>query len=168
VEPLIHFMIPFAALTLYGLDLRKALPLSLLALLPDFDALFFVHRSFSHSIIVVVGFMAPILVLAYRFRPRLYSYAVMALLVLASHLVLDVFAGYTPILWPLYGYSIWIQAGLTVHMGSSPSLALRVELPTKPTTFQPFRGLDAPLFTGEGLILSIMLLIPVLLKAHCK
>lgn len=64
----------------------------------------------------------------------------------ASHLVLDIFAGYTPILWPLYGYL------------SSPSLTPSAQLLTKPITFQPFQSLDAPVFTGEGIILSAVLL----------
>jgi len=35
----------------------------------------------------------------------------------------------------------------------------------KPIIFQPFQSLDAPLFTGEGLILSAVLLMPVFFKA---
>ena len=34
----------------------------------------------------------------------------------------------------------------------------------EPTSFQAFQSLDAPLFTGEGLILSVVLLFPVLLR----
>ena len=70
----------------------------------------------------------------------------------------------TPILWPLYGYSVWIKTELVAHIGSSPSLLPSVQLLMKPTTFQPFQSLDAPLFTGEGLILSVVLLLPVLFK----
>jgi membrane-bound metal-dependent hydrolase YbcI (DUF457 family) len=60
LELIIHFTIPFIALTLLGLDVKRALPLSLLALLPDLDALFLVHRSLSHSLVVVFAFAAPI------------------------------------------------------------------------------------------------------------
>jgi len=44
VEPLIHFVVPIVALMFVGLEFRKALPISLLALLPDLDALFLVHE----------------------------------------------------------------------------------------------------------------------------
>jgi membrane-bound metal-dependent hydrolase YbcI (DUF457 family) len=165
VEPLIHFVVPFVALMFGGLEFRRALPISLLALLPDLDALFLIHRSLSHSIIVVLSVMVPFLLLTYRFKPRLYGYVLFALMAVASHLALDVFAGYMPILWPFYGYSVWVQADLFAHIGSSPSLSSSVKLLTEPVTFQPFQSLDAPLFTGEGLILSAILLMPVLLKA---
>ena len=42
---------------------------------------------------------------------------------------------------------------------------LSVKLITEPITFQPLSSLDAPLFTGESLILSAVLLVPALLKA---
>ena len=165
MEPLIHFIVPFIALTLVGVEFRKALPISLLAVLPDLDALFLVHRSLSHSVVVVLSVMVPFVLLTYKFKPRFYSYGFLALMSVASHLVLDLFAGYTPILWPLYGYSVWIQAGLVAHVGSSPSLALSAQLLTEPITFQTFQSLDAPLFTGEGLILAAVLLMPVFFKA---
>lgn len=165
MEPLVHLVIPFAALLLMGIEAKKALPISLFALTSDFDALFLVHRSFSHSILVVLIVAAPFLLLIHWFKPKLQRYALLALMVAASHLILDVFGGYTPILWPLYGNSVWIQAELVTHVGSSPSLAPTTQLLTKPTTFQQFQSLDAPLFTGDGLILSVVLLAPILFKA---
>jgi len=165
VEPIIHFVVPFIALTLVGVEFKEALPTSLLAILPDLDALFVVHRSLSHSIVVVLGVMMPLLLLTYKFKPRLHGYAFLALLAVASHLVLDLFAGYTPLLWPLYGHFVWIHAELMAHIGGSASLSPSVKLLTKPITFQPFQSLDAPLFTGEGLILSAVLLTPLFFKA---
>jgi len=165
VEPLIHFVVPFTALMLVGVEAGKALPISLLAVLPDLDALFLVHRSPSHSLVVVLSVMVPLLLLTYRFKPRFHGYAFLALLAVVSHLILDLFAGYTPILWPLYGYSVWIQTELVAHVGGSASLTPTVKLLTEPVTFQPFQSLDAPLFTGEGVILSVVLLMPVFFKA---
>jgi len=166
MEPLVHFIVPFTALLLVGVGFRKALLISFLAVLPDFDALFLVHRSLSHSIVLMLIVVAPFLFLTYKFKPKLQGYTLLALMAAASHSLLDVFGGYTPILWPLYGYSIWIRAELFAHFGSSPTLISSVQLLTKPITFQPFQSLDAPLFTGEGLILSAVLLTPVLLKSR--
>jgi len=165
VEPLVHFVVPLAALLLFGVELKKALSVSLFALLPDVDALFLVHRSLSHSIVVMLIVVAPFLVLIYKFKPRLQVYGLLGLLATVSHSVLDVFNGFTPILWPLYNYSVWIQAGLGVHIGSSPSVMSSARLLFEPVRFESFQGLDAPLFTGEGLILSLVLLSPVLLRA---
>ncbi len=166
MEPLVHFLVPFTALLLVGVGFKKALPVSLLAVLPDFDALFLVHRSVSHSIVLMLIGIAPFLFLAYKFKPRVQSYALLALMAAATHPILDVFGGYTPIFWPLYGYSVWIRAELFAHVGSSLSLISSAQLLTRPVTVQPFQSLDAPLFTGEGLILSAVLLLPVLLKSR--
>jgi len=157
--------VPFAALLLMDVKAKRALPISLVALLPDLDALFLVHRSISHSILVVLIVIAPFLLLTHKLKPRPRSYALLALMAAASHLVLDLFAGYTPILWPLYGYSVWIKTELVVHFGSSPSFVPSARLLMKPTTFQQFQSLDAPLITGEGFIILAVLLMPVLLKA---
>jgi hypothetical protein len=109
--------------------------------------------------------MAPLILLVCKFKPKFQGYALFGLFAVASHIFLDVFAGYTPVLWPLYGYSVWIKADFIVHIGSSSKLAITAQLLTEPINFQPFQSLDAPLFTGEGLILSAVLLMPVFLKA---
>jgi hypothetical protein len=165
MEPIIHFVVPFVALTLVGFDFKRALPPSLLALLPDLDALLLIHRSLSHSLVVVFAFTAPFALIAYRLKPRLLSYVFLASLSVASHLILDLFAGYTPILWPLSSRSFWIKTELGVHIGGSMSIMPTVDLLTKPTAFQHLQSLDAPLFTGEGLIISASLLAPIMVKA---
>jgi hypothetical protein len=78
MEPLIHFIVPFIVLTLVGVDVKKAFPISLLALLPDFDAFFLVHRSLSHSIMVVLAVAVPIALLTYKLKPRLLNYVILA------------------------------------------------------------------------------------------
>jgi len=149
---------------LAGVKFQKASAISLFALLPDLDALFFVHRSLSHSALIMSIVIAPFLLLTYKFKPSFRSYAWLVLMVIISHPILDVFTGYTPILWPLYSHSVWIKTELVAQIGSSLSLTSRVKLLTKPTTFQTFQGLDAPLFTGGTLVASVVLLSPVLLK----
>ena len=164
MEPIIHFIIPFIALTLAGVDVKRALPISLLALLPDLDALLLIHRSLSHSIIIMLAAAAPIALLTYKLKPQLLNYAILASLALASHPALDLFTGYTPILWPLSSHSLWIKTELSVHIGSSMHIIPTLKLLTRPTTFQPLQSLDAPLLTGEGLITSLLLSTPLLLK----
>ncbi len=164
MELLVHFIVPLVALTIFGLELKKALPIALLAVVPDLDAFFYVHRSPSHSIVVALIAMAPFVLWTYRFKPKLLRYALLAFLALASHPILDVFGGYTPILWPLFGYSLWVQVQLGAYIGSSAGLLPSARLLMKPTTFEPFRTLDAPVFTGGGLVLSVVLLLPVLLR----
>ncbi|MEM2129077.1 MAG: metal-dependent hydrolase [Candidatus Bathyarchaeia archaeon] len=168
MEPVIHFAVPFFALKLAGVELKRALPISLLALLPDLDALFLVHRSVSHSLIVVLTSAAPFLLLAYRLRRGLLSTTLLGLFSVSSHLVLDLFNGYTPILWPLYGYAVWVKAGLTAYIGSSLNLQSSIQILTGPIEFHPFHSLDAPIFTGESLVVSAILVVSLLIKGFMK
>lgn len=163
MEPLLHLTIPFVLLVICGTGIRKALPISVIALIPDLDAFFHVHRSISHSILIPLIATGPMLHLCHKAENR--DLLALALLALASHSVLDLFTGYTPIFWPLYSYSVWLQVGLEAHIGSSPSFSLSGRMLMEPTSFQTFQSLDAPLFTGAGLIVSVMLLAPLLFKA---
>lgn len=166
MEPLIHFIVPFVALMLYGVEGRKALPISLLALLPDMDVFFHVHRSLSHSLVVLLLMGLPLLLLAYRLK--VFHICLLGMLVTASHTAMDVFAGFTPILWPLYGNSIWIQAELRGHMASFPSVMPALKLVMRPTRFTVFQSLDASIITGEGLIISMMLLLPIIARTFSE
>lgn len=165
LEPLIHFILPFVALTLSGVGWKRSLLFSFFALLPDLDIFILVHRSISHSLLVISGAALPLLFLSRRFRPGLQRYVLLAFLCTVSHLVLDVFAGYTPILWPLYMQLVWVKVEFSVHMSSLLSVSLNAGVVTKPTTFPQLQYIDAPLFTGEGLMVSAVLLAPILYRA---
>lgn len=166
VEPLIHFTIPLVALSLSGVKPRKALLASFVAMLPDIDALFLIHRWLSHSLIVVLALIAPVFVLARRSDIR--ACVILALAGLLSHLTLDLFTGYTPLFWPLYNESIWVLTSVMAHISSSPRLRLNARLATTPTEFKRLGGLDAPLFTGSGLIVSAILISPIGVRLICR
>ncbi|MFW6117226.1 MAG: metal-dependent hydrolase [Thermoproteota archaeon] len=164
MEPLIHVVVPLVVLTVWGVEFKKALPLSLLALLPDLDALFLVHRSFSHSLVVLAGVALPLWWWSYRFKPRFSRWVGLASLSVASHLVMDLFCGHTPLLWPIYNRAVWIQTELMITLGHSYSLDGMFQVATQPVSFQPFTSLDAPLITGQGLVLAGILLAPLAVK----
>ena len=63
VEPLLHVAVPFASLRALSVDRRKAAFASVVALTPDLDIFFHVHRSQSHSIIVLAAVVLPLLIL---------------------------------------------------------------------------------------------------------
>ena len=163
MEPLVHFTVPFVALTLMGVSPRKAIPLALLALLPDLDALLLVHRSVSHSLVVMAAVMVPIMVVAYRAGLRLRTWA-LAFFSLASHSFLDLFSGSTPILWPLYDRAVDVQAELITHIGGSISFDASFKVWTEPISFSVGPSLDAPIFTGGGLVVSAVLISAVFFK----
>ena len=161
MEPLIHFGLVFAALFVFGIGPKIALLASLFTLAPDLDILFGIHPWFSHSlvILIVVGLL---LVFLLR-RTRLRNFAPLALFAVLLHPVFDAFCGYTPIFWPVLGESVWINLGISMSYGSSLGIGHNVEVLTRPTTFEHFSSFDAPLLTGAGVIIFVMLVIPVLL-----
>ena len=143
MEPLIHFMIPFILLMFVGIEIKKAWAISLLALIPDLDALFHIHRSISHSIIIPIIVAVPLLLLCHKNRILIF----LALFAVVSDSFLDLFVGYTPILWPLYNYLIWIHVRVMAHIGSSLSFSLSSQILTKPISFETFQYLDVPILT---------------------
>ncbi|KXB02041.1 hypothetical protein AKJ44_01495 [candidate division MSBL1 archaeon SCGC-AAA261F17] len=164
MEPLIHFAIPFAILTMLGIRPKVAIPVSLLALVPDMDVFFGIHKWFLHSIIILIPLGIGLSIVFLLRRTGLRNYAPLGLLAMLSHPVLDVFWNYTPILWPVYGESIWINLGINLQAGSSLGIGHNVGVLTQPTSFEAFTTLDAPLVTGAGLIIFVLLVIlPVLL-----
>jgi len=77
--------------------------------------------------------------------------------------LLDLFAGYTPVLWPLYDQAVRLTIYSMIRFGSSPAMRLSAQILTEPVKFEP-RVLDASLLTGEGLVISVVLVAPVLLR----
>ena len=158
-EPLLHFVIPFSAFTMSGIPPRRAAFASIFAVLPDLDVLVHVHRSVTHSALVLAVVIVPVILLTWRTKYR--AYALLAGAGLASHLVMDLFSlGYTPILWPIYEEGVRFHVYLATHIDGS--LGFHAEILTRPATFE-FRGIEAPALTGEGLIVAILLLAPALL-----
>jgi len=164
VEPLLHLTVPFAALKAARLDWRTALFTSIVALIPDLDVLFHVHRSLTHSILILALITLPILALTHRNR-TLRNLTLLGIIGVLSHLALDLFSDYTPLLWPLLNESFWVSTNLDVQLKSFPTLITSVKLLIKPTTFPTFQSLQAPLVTSTGVGISLLLLAPTLTEA---
>jgi len=160
---LLHFAVPFASLRALGLDLRKVLFASLVALTPDIDVLFQVHRSQSHSFVLLALVTLPLLALTWN-RKSLRSLVLLGAFGVSVHLVLDLFQSSTPVLWPLLNESIWIPVTLHLHMGSAVAVTGPATVHVEPTAIEHFTSFDAPVLTGEGLVLSTVLLAPTLVQ----
>ena len=163
VEPLLHFVVPFVSFKAFGVDLRKAFLASLVALTPDADVLFHIHRSQSHSVIVLAVILVPLLVVT-RNRKGARTIILLCGLGVLSHLVMDLFQAPTPLLWPLLNDSLMVSGGLNIQIGSVPTLAATGGVATGQSTIGYFSTLDAPLVTAEGVGISIVLLTPVIVS----
>ena len=164
VEALLHFAVPFASLRAMGLDWRRAILVSVIALTPDLDVLFLVHRSPSHSAVVLILVIVGLLFLSFLVptgkRSAVRSVIMLGAVGLVTHLVLDIFGTYTPILWPLLNDSYWLSTDFQLHIGSLPSITGSLKLLSEPTVFPSFDSFEAPVLTNEGLSVSLVLLVP--------
>lgn len=164
MEPSLHFAIPFFVFSFLGLSLPYCLVLSFLSLLPDFDVFFNVHRSTTHSFLVYL----PILffaLLIYPFNIQVSLLLIAAYFSFSSHVLLDTLGGYTLALWPIVKDEISILVKFNIKFGSSFSLIPKVNLIRKKKHIKNyFKEFEVQFATGEGLLISIILLITSLLK----
>jgi membrane-bound metal-dependent hydrolase YbcI (DUF457 family) len=163
VEPLLHFVVPFVSFKAFGVDLRKAALASLAALTPDADVLFHIHRSQSHSIIVLGVILVPLLVVT-RNRKGARTLVLLCGLGVLSHLVMDLFQSPTPLLWPLLNESLIVAGGLNIRIGSVSTVTATGGLVTGQSAIGYFSSFDAPLVTTEGVGISIVLITPMIVS----
>jgi len=142
---------------------KWALVFGLIGLLPDIDVLLRIHRWLTHSLVVVVLVATPLLVLInLHWRDKL-GLALLALLIVTLHLVMDVFTGSTPILWPLID-SVWVKVtvnGATSSTGVTiiPSLAVITSRPD----FTQREIIEGPIITELGAILVVVAVVILVL-----
>lgn len=140
---------------------------SLIALLPDIDALLFrVHRSTTHSLVVVLAACGISLLTIRSLRPRLLGFGLLATFALVSHLLLDLFTTYTPIFWPLVGHSLFVNVDGGVHISGGLNLDVGLNVSARTTEFARFESLNATIFTSEGFVIALMLIGPVFVNVY--
>lgn len=135
---------------------RVALILAFVGLLPDIDALLMVHRWVTHSLILAlfVGVLA--FLVSLRFSGLASRYVLAALLLYATHIVMDVFTAPTPALWPLVDSSLMVKVnvnGLISHDGLGVIPALSIE--SLPSDFTRRYFIEGPIISAHGIILFL-------------
>ena len=163
-EPLIHFIVPFSVLVMCGIGIKKSFFFASLALLPDLDVLFHVHRSFSHSIFFILLFCAPAIIITAAKHSRWTHDAIIATLVILSHPFMDLFTYFTPIFWPLYNNSIYIIAEMTTNMNNVSQLHLLFDIRLEPVVFYHTISMAAPIFTSQGVAATLVILFGLVLR----
>jgi dolichol-phosphate mannosyltransferase len=156
-ELLLHFAIPFALIAPV-LGIKRALLAGFVAILPDIDALMYVHRSLTHSIPLLM--IPAILSLVTSWKVGKGSRTMSACsLSLLSHPILDLFQSPTPILYPLsqHSYHLSVKMNTLISEKIVPEVSVRVNFET--TNFSKFQTFDAPIFTDVGFIISLMLVV---------
>ena len=164
-EPLLHFIIPFVVLTAFGFTLKKSVLLSSIAILPDFDVLFHIHRSITHSIVFLILICIPIVVFVKLKYPNYFHDSIVGSLVLLSHPILDVFHTYTPILYPLYNKSIHIVCELVTDMNNISDLRFFFDIKIGQEGFGVISSsVDGIVFSSLGIGISLVILVGIVAK----
>ena len=162
---LLHFAVPFAAFSYFRRP-KEAFLLSLVALLPDVDVVLGVHRSWTHSAVVLLALSGATLLLIKALKPELLHLGLLAALALLSHLVLDIFTTHTPILWPLIPQSLFLSFDGRVIIGEGVQAYALIRVHAKPASFTRFDHLDAPICTSESFAVACILVGSALLSRH--
>ena len=163
-----HFILPFVALLLLGLDEKKAFLMGLLGIVPDLDVLFLYHRTLSHSVVVIGLFCLPFILYCWRVRPHRLGDSWLCFLVLASNPLLDVFFGFTPVLWPLYPYAVSLRMGLNIHIGKESTLSPFLDFDRIHADFNQRLFIEGSLFTNESVIITLIFMMPIVYRRLAK
>jgi len=143
--------------------LKKSLLLGLVGLLPDIDILLHVHRWVTHSFILAIAVATPLLTLTYKYR-RSFEAAALAATIYLLHLVLDLFTGPTPILYPLAD-SLYIKLEVNgQYSDTGIALTPRATVETWKPDFTPQPAVEGPIASQAGIILAIVTTLALVLN----
>jgi membrane-bound metal-dependent hydrolase YbcI (DUF457 family) len=149
-------------------DTRIALLVGLVGLIPDVDALLRIHRWVAHSLVLVALFATPLIILVYWRGRKYFGLALATLLVYTLHLMLDVFTGPTPVLYPLAG-SIWVKIqvnGVSTATGIAVNPSITVA--TVKPDFTQMEIVEGPLVTETGSVIVVVTAVILLLEYFIK
>lgn len=130
MDPFMHLLLPLLVLLALRVDARRAILFAPLAVLPDFDALFGLHRALGHSFIPIL--VVPLAVVAYtHFRKNeWYAASLVALFYLTSHVVLDL--GGVAFLWPFVTDQFYFEPTVSFAVSDGLDLAFSIEYGMRP------------------------------------
>lgn len=168
-EPLLHFLIPFIGLILCGIDIKKSALIASLAIIPDLDVLFHVHRSITHSIVVIAIVFIPIISIMIIKNSKYLSNTIISMIVLFTHPFLDMFNSFSPILYPLYKNSIHIECMSLINLENLSQLRFIFNIKTLDISiFTRTMDYDTAIFTGMGLAITLIFAISLIISYRSK
>ncbi|MEM2349514.1 MAG: metal-dependent hydrolase [Acidilobaceae archaeon] len=142
-------------------SLRLSAIIGFIGLLPDIDALIGFHRWITHSIIVVLAISIPLVALSLAISRRFLKILLLSLILVITHIVLDMLTSPTPVLWPLVSSYISVELKINgVLDGSSigvyPVLAVN-SMQVEPLVY-PVEGPIVSEFGVATLVVLILIL----------
>jgi len=130
VDPVVHLILPLLLLLAAKQDSRLVVPLSIFAILPDFDSLLGPHRMVLHNLFVVVGIPLAFILIARVKKPSFVLPGMIVMFYLVSHIILDMSG--VALFYPFYENAFFFVPHLTLTTAPSFSFDFFVEWGTKP------------------------------------
>ena len=160
MDPLMHLILPILFLLALRIDTKKVLLFAPLAVLPDFDAAFNLHRAVFHSFIPVI--ILPIILILYSKtkRPEWMLGSMLVLFYLASHIVLDL--GGVAFAWPFTTDMLYFDPEVTFNMHGGINFGFHLSYGIKP--YVEMTTTDFLSETGFAMIFLGMLVVAVFRK----
>jgi membrane-bound metal-dependent hydrolase YbcI (DUF457 family) len=147
---------------------RRALLLAFVGFLPDVDALLLVHRWVTHSIPVALLASTPLLALTYAYRREYVGVSVFAVLLYTMHVVMDVFTGLTPALWPLTpAVALNIEVN-GVYGVNGVRVTPGFEIIVGPVDFARRDSVEGPLVSETGFMLALLVTLISLIECASR
>lgn len=135
---------------------RYALLFALIGLLPDIDALFRIHRWFTHSVFLVLTLTFLAVVAVLYIDRRFLRYLVLASALYILHIVLDVFVAPTPLLWPLTSEAYMMKIVLNgVVAGDGVKVEPSISITSRAIDFTQQPVVEGPLVSSLGVVISV-------------
>jgi hypothetical protein len=130
MDPLMHLLLPILFLLALRIDTKKVLLFAPLAILPDFDAAFNLHRAVFHSFIPVVILPVGLILYSRVKRPDWMLSALLVFFYLASHVVLDL--GGVAFAWPFTTDMLFFDPEVTFNMQGGINFGFHLTYGVKP------------------------------------
>jgi len=130
MDPLMHVLLPLLFLLALRIDTKKAILLAPLAILPDFDAAFNLHRAVFHSFIPVIILPIGLILYSKTKKPEWMLGSLLVLFYLASHVVLDL--GGVAFAWPFTTDMLYFDPEVTFNMQGGINFGFHLQYGVKP------------------------------------
>jgi membrane-bound metal-dependent hydrolase YbcI (DUF457 family) len=153
MDPVLHLLLPVLFLLAMRIDTRKVLMFAPLAIFPDFDAVFELHRAVFHSFIPILVLPIGLIVFSKLKRPEWMLRAMLVQFFLASHIVLDL--GGVAFLWPFVKDQLFFDPVVNFNLQGGVNFIIHFDYGWRP--YVPMATTDFVSETGFAMIFLGML-----------
>ncbi|MFQ5999133.1 MAG: hypothetical protein ACE5J6_00005, partial [Candidatus Bathyarchaeia archaeon] len=106
----------------------------------------------------------PIILAIEKIAPNHLNNAVLCTLILLSHPIMDLFTGFTPVIWPLLNQSVSVTTIMMINFASTPHLQFNMAMEFSSVVFPAVTTFDAPMFTSNGIAVTSVFIAGIILK----